>query len=74
MPSPKSASQGSRTSGGSRSPAQSGGSSDGSTGVAEQLLNRFIKPMGLVGALCEVLGQSAVSCLSRAASPDFRLA
>ena len=48
MPSPKSASQGTRTSGGSRSPAQSGGSSDGSTGVAEQLLNRFIKPMGLV--------------------------
>ena len=48
MPSPKSASKGSRTSGGSRSPAQSGGSSDGSTGVAEQLLNRVIKPMGLV--------------------------
>ena len=29
---------------------------------------------GLFGARCEVLGQSAVSCLSRAASTDFRLA
>jgi polyhydroxyalkanoate synthesis regulator phasin len=48
MPSPKSASQGSRKSGGSRSTAQSGASSDGSSGLAEQLLNRVIKPLGLV--------------------------
>jgi polyhydroxyalkanoate synthesis regulator phasin len=48
MPSPKSASQGSRTSGGSRSAAPSGASSDGSSGLAEQLLNRVIKPLGLV--------------------------
>jgi len=48
MPSPKSASQGSRTSGGSRSAAQSGASSEGSSGLAEQLLNRVIRPLGLV--------------------------
>ena len=48
MPSPKSASQGSRTSGGSRSAAQSGASSEGSSGLAEQLLNRVLRPLGLV--------------------------
>ncbi len=48
MPSPKSASQGSRTSSGSRSSTQAGASSDGSNGLAEQLLNRIIKPLGLV--------------------------
>jgi polyhydroxyalkanoate synthesis regulator phasin len=48
MPSPKSAPQGSRTSSGSRSTAQAGASSDGASGLAEQLLNRIIRPLGLV--------------------------
>ena len=48
MPSPKSASQGARTSSGSRSRSQSGESTDGSSSLAEQLLNRIIKPLGLV--------------------------
>ena len=48
MPSPKSASQGSRTKSRSRSSTQSSASSDGTSGLAEQLLNRIIKPLGLV--------------------------
>jgi polyhydroxyalkanoate synthesis regulator phasin len=53
MPSSKSASQGSRTSSGSRSSTNTGApgngsSSDGTSGLAEQLLNRVIKPLGLV--------------------------
>jgi polyhydroxyalkanoate synthesis regulator phasin len=48
MPSPKPASQGSRTSGGARSSTQAEASSDGASGLAEQLLNRIIKPLGLV--------------------------
>ncbi len=48
MPSPKSASQGSRSTSGSRSSTQAGSSSDGASGLAEQLLNRIIKPLGLV--------------------------
>jgi polyhydroxyalkanoate synthesis regulator phasin len=48
MPSPKSASQGSRSSSGSRSSTQDGTSSDGASPLAEQLLNRIIKPLGLV--------------------------
>ncbi len=61
MPSPKSPSGGSRRSGGPRSGASSGDShsrsgssassgdpSDGSSSLAEQLVNRIIKPLGLV--------------------------
>jgi polyhydroxyalkanoate synthesis regulator phasin len=48
MPSPKSASQGSRTSSGSRSSTQASASSDGSGSLGELLLNRVIKPLGLV--------------------------
>jgi polyhydroxyalkanoate synthesis regulator phasin len=48
MPSPKSASQAGRSSSGSRSSTHDGASSDGSSGLAEQLLNRIIKPLGLV--------------------------
>jgi polyhydroxyalkanoate synthesis regulator phasin len=48
MPSSKSASQGSRTSSGSRSSSESDAASDGLSGLAEQLLNRIIKPLGLV--------------------------
>ena len=44
--------------------------------VAVAQLTRLVvgTEQGLFGARCEVLGQSAVSCLSRAASTDFRLA
>jgi polyhydroxyalkanoate synthesis regulator phasin len=48
MPSSKSASQGSRTSGESRSSTKAGASSDGVSSLAEQLINRIIKPLGLV--------------------------
>jgi polyhydroxyalkanoate synthesis regulator phasin len=48
MPSSKSASQGSRTSGESRSSTNAGASSDGVSSLAEQLINRIIKPLGLV--------------------------
>lgn len=61
MPSAKSPSGGSRRSGGPRSAASSGDSdgrsgsppsaveeSDGSSGLAEQLVNRILKPLGLV--------------------------
>jgi hypothetical protein len=48
MPSSKSASQRPRTTSGSRSSTKSGVSSDGVGGLAEQLLNRIIKPLGLV--------------------------
>lgn len=48
MPSSKSASQGSRTSSGSRSSTKAGASSDGVSSLAEQLVNRIIKPLGLV--------------------------
>jgi len=48
MPSPKSPSAGSRTSGGSQSSTTSGAASDGSGSLAELLVNRIIKPLGLV--------------------------
>jgi len=48
MPSSKSASQGSRRSSGSRSSTKSGASNDGVASLAEQLVNRIIKPLGLV--------------------------
>lgn len=61
MPSPKSPSGGSRRRGGARSAASAGDSgassasparsddpSEGSSGLAEQLVNRIIKPLGLV--------------------------
>jgi polyhydroxyalkanoate synthesis regulator phasin len=48
MPSPKSQSGGGRTSSGSRSSTRSGASSDGTSSLAEQLLTRVIKPLGLV--------------------------
>jgi polyhydroxyalkanoate synthesis regulator phasin len=48
MPSSKSASQASRTSSGSRSSTKAGASSDGVSSLAEQLVNRIIKPLGLV--------------------------
>ena len=48
MPSSKSASHGPRPSGGSHSSNKTEGSSDGSSSLAEQLLNRIIKPLGLV--------------------------
>ena len=48
MPSPKSPSGGVRSAGGSRSSTESGDSSDGASSLAEQLLNRIIKPLGLV--------------------------
>ena len=47
MPSSKSASHGPRPSGGSHSSNKTEGSSDGSSSLAE-LLNRIIKPLGLV--------------------------
>jgi polyhydroxyalkanoate synthesis regulator phasin len=48
MPSPKSPSGGSRRRGGARSAAKSKDPSDGSSHLAEQLVNRIIKPLGLV--------------------------
>jgi polyhydroxyalkanoate synthesis regulator phasin len=48
MPSSKSQSGGARTSSGSRSSAKPSASGDGSSSLAEQLLNRIIKPLGLV--------------------------
>lgn len=48
MPSPKSPSGGVRSTGGSRSSTESGDSRDGASSLAEQLLNRIIKPLGLV--------------------------
>ena len=48
MPSSKPASKRSRASSGSRSATKTGDSSDGSGGLAEQLVNRIIKPLGLV--------------------------
>jgi len=48
MPSAKSASKGSRTSSGSRSSTKSGDSSDGASSLAQQLVNRILKPLGLV--------------------------
>ncbi len=48
MPSPKSPSGGSRRRGGARSKANSEDPSDGSSHLAEQLVNRIIKPLGLV--------------------------
>jgi polyhydroxyalkanoate synthesis regulator phasin len=64
MPSAKSASsQGSRTSSGSRSSTKAGASSDGANSLAEQLLNRVIKPLGLVvlsrDRIQEVLDEAA---------------
>ncbi|MBV9806031.1 MAG: hypothetical protein JO286_02550 [Solirubrobacterales bacterium] len=64
MPSPKSPSAGSRMSGGSVSSTQSGASSDGSASLAEQLVNRIIKPLGLVvltrERIQEILDEAAV--------------
>jgi len=49
MPSPsQSPSAGSRASGGAQSSTTAGSSSDGSRGLAEQVVNRIIKPLGLV--------------------------
>ena len=48
MPSAKSQSRGSHTSSASRSSTRSGASGDGSASLAEQLLTRIIKPLGLV--------------------------
>jgi len=48
MPSSKPAPKLPRTSSGSRSATNAGDSSDGSIGLAEQLINRIIKPLGLV--------------------------
>jgi polyhydroxyalkanoate synthesis regulator phasin len=48
MPSSKSASQGSRRSSGSRSSTKAGAASDSVSSLAEQLVNRIIKPLGLV--------------------------
>jgi polyhydroxyalkanoate synthesis regulator phasin len=51
MPSPKSPSGGSRASGRTRSStrrAETNAATDGLSGLAEQLLNRIIKPLGLV--------------------------
>jgi polyhydroxyalkanoate synthesis regulator phasin len=48
MPSAKSASKESRTSSGSRSSTKMGDSSDGASSLAEQLVNRILKPLGLV--------------------------
>jgi polyhydroxyalkanoate synthesis regulator phasin len=48
MPSSKSASQGPRTSSGSRSSTKAGATNDGVSSLAEQLVNRIIKPLGLV--------------------------
>ena len=47
-PASNSASQRPHTSGGSRSSNKTDGFSDGSSSLAEQLLNRIIKPLGLV--------------------------
>jgi polyhydroxyalkanoate synthesis regulator phasin len=48
MPSSKSASKGQRASSGSRSATKAGAASDSVSGLAEQLVNRIIKPLGLV--------------------------
>jgi polyhydroxyalkanoate synthesis regulator phasin len=48
MPSPKSQSGEGRTSSASRSSTRSGASSDGTSSLAEQLLTRVIRPLGLV--------------------------
>jgi polyhydroxyalkanoate synthesis regulator phasin len=48
MPSPKSPSGGARSSSASRSSTKPGSSSDPSAGLAEQLLNRIIRPLGLI--------------------------
>jgi polyhydroxyalkanoate synthesis regulator phasin len=48
MPSPKSPSGGARSSSGSRSSTKPGSLSDPSAGLAEQLLNRIIRPLGLI--------------------------
>jgi polyhydroxyalkanoate synthesis regulator phasin len=48
MPSSKSASQGSRRSSGTRSSTKGGAASDSVGSLAEQLVNRIIKPLGLV--------------------------
>jgi polyhydroxyalkanoate synthesis regulator phasin len=48
MPSPKSPPGGTRSTSGSRSSTRTGDSSDSSSSLAEQLLNRIIKPLGLV--------------------------
>jgi polyhydroxyalkanoate synthesis regulator phasin len=48
MPSPKSPSGGARSSSGSQSSTKPGGSSDPSASLAEQLLNRIIRPLGLI--------------------------
>ena len=48
MPSPKSQSGGTHTSSGSPSSTKSGAVSDSSSSLAEQLLTRVIKPLGLV--------------------------
>ena len=48
MPSPKSSPAGSRTSGGAQSSTKAGSSSDGPGSLAEQLVNRIIKPLGLL--------------------------
>jgi polyhydroxyalkanoate synthesis regulator phasin len=48
MPSSKSASNGSPTSSRSRSATKAGASTDGTGSLAEQLVNRIIKPLGLV--------------------------
>lgn len=48
MPSSKTPSQGSSASGRSRSATGTDPATDGSSGLAEQLLNKIIKPLGLV--------------------------
>jgi polyhydroxyalkanoate synthesis regulator phasin len=48
MPSPKSRSGGPRADGAERSSAKSDASSDGLSGLAEQLVSRILKPLGLV--------------------------
>ena len=48
MPSPKSPSAGSRGSGGAQSSTKTSTSSEDSRSLAEQLVNRIIKPLGLV--------------------------
>jgi polyhydroxyalkanoate synthesis regulator phasin len=48
MPSPKSPPGGTRSTGGSRSSTKTSDSSDSSSSLADQLLNRIIKPLGLV--------------------------
>jgi polyhydroxyalkanoate synthesis regulator phasin len=48
MASSKSASKGSRRSSGSRSSTKTGASSEGASSLAEQLVNKIIRPLGLV--------------------------